>query len=151
MLPALALAVAAATGVAGRPPCPFTGSPEYAPSAGCLTAVDGRLLVVEYHSGKLSPPGGKAKEGESAQCAAHRETYEETGLDLLPVVLAATFDTGFKLYFCNMHSGSGELHVDNPLEIRRARWLPLDQVPKSSWRFPGQGEALVRILRQDKQ
>ena len=46
--------------------------------------VHGKMLVVDSRRGGLTPPGGKMKKGESAQCTAHRETLEETGLDLKP-------------------------------------------------------------------
>lgn len=133
---------------AGQLPCPFEGQPDHAPSAGCLLAVHGRILVVENAVGQVSPPGGKSRPGESAQCAAHRETFEETGLDVRPGALAATFATGFKLYYCDIHADSGTLRPQDPLEIRRVYWLPLDQVESASWRFQGQGVVLEHILRE---
>ena len=89
------------------PPCPYLGEPDFAPSGGCLAVVHGKILVVESRRGGVSPPGGKSLPGESAQCTAHRETFEETGLDLIPRQLIHVFDTGFHLYFCEIHSGSG--------------------------------------------
>lgn len=127
------------------PPCPFEGEPDTAPSAGCLAVVHGRVLVVDSRRGGLTPPGGKTRSGESAQCAAHRETYEETGLDLLPKKLVKVFDTGFHLYYCEIHARSG-LIEPAVMEVRRGFWLPLDEFDDVQWRFPGQGEALRQLV-----
>lgn len=141
MLPLLA-----ACSSADVPPCPYQGTPEYAPSAGCLSVVHGKMLVVDSRKGGLTPPGGKARPGESAQCAAHRETYEETGLDLIPRQRVAVFDTGFYLYFCEIHADTGAIDAD-VLEVRRSYWLDFNDFDEVRWRFPGQGERLHEILQ----
>jgi 8-oxo-dGTP pyrophosphatase MutT (NUDIX family) len=127
------------------PPCPYEGTPDFAPSAGCLAVIHGKILVVDSHKGGLSPPGGKALSGESAQCAAHRETFEETGLNLLPRQLVHVFDTGFHLYYCEIHAESG-LIASDALEVKRGFWLPVEDFDKVQWRFPGQGEALAALF-----
>lgn len=145
---ALALLLPALLGGCLRPalpPCPYEGTPDFAPSAGCLAVVHGKVLVVDSRKGGVTPPGGKALAGESAQCAAHRETFEETGLDLLPRQLVHVFDTGFHLYYCDIHPGSGLLAPD-VLEVQRGFWLPIADFHKVQWRFPGQGEALARLF-----
>lgn len=129
-----------------RPPCPFEGKPDFAPSAGCLAVVHGKVLVVDSRKGGLTPPGGKALSGESAQCAAHRETWEETGLDLMPGELIRVFDTGFHLYHCQIHAQSGLIAAD-ALEVKRGFWLSVDDFDKVQWRYPGQGEALAELFR----
>lgn len=127
------------------PPCPFQGEPDIALSAGCLAVVHGRVLVVDSRKGGLTPPGGKSQGDESAQCAAHRETYEETGLDLLPRKLLRVFDTGFHLYYCEIHTRSG-LIEPAALEVRRGFWLPVEEFGDVQWRYPGQGEALYKLV-----
>lgn len=127
------------------PPCPHEGKPDFAPSAGCLAVVHGSVLLVETLHGKASPPGGRVRAGESAQCAAHRETFEETGLDLLPAELLAVFDTGFHLYHCQIHAASRQINPDK-LEVRKGFWLPVTEFDSVQWRFPGQGEAIRSIL-----
>lgn len=128
------------------PPCPYEGEPDTAVSAGCLTVVHGRVLVVDSRRGGLTPPGGKTRGGESAQCAAHRETYEETGLDLLPQKLLKVFDTGFHLYYCEIHARSGLIEPGAVMEVRRGFWLPVDEFDDAQWRYPGQGEALYDLV-----
>lgn len=127
------------------PPCPYLGEPDYASSAGCLVVIHGRILVVDSRLGGLTPPGGKALKGESAQCAAHRETLEETGLDLIPRQLLKVFDTGFHLYHCEIHAGSGLM---NPavLEVKEGTWLPVEDFDKVKWRYPGQDQVLRDLL-----
>ena len=128
------------------PPCPYTGTPEYSPSAGCLVSLGQRVLIVESHSGLMSPPGGKAGEGESAQCAAHRETWEETGLDVRPMRLLRTFDTGFQLYHCEPYTKDPGTLNGRISEVRRALWLPFDEFDQVTWRFQGQGKELLDLI-----
>jgi 8-oxo-dGTP pyrophosphatase MutT (NUDIX family) len=129
-----------------QPACPYQGEPDYAPSAGCLVAIDDQMLLVEMKTGGLTPPGGKARAGESAQCAAHRETWEETGLDLMPRRLVRVFDTGFHLYRCDYYRNYDPLRA-LPSEVSRALWLPLERFDSVRWRFAGQG-ALLRTLAE---
>lgn len=153
MKPRLALVLLLLSGCAASqpPPCPYGGAPQYASSAGCLALVHGRILVVESAFGGITPPGGKARKGESAQCAAHRETWEETGLDLMPGQLLRVFDTGFHLYYCDIHEGSGAIEPGPLREVRRGFWLPLEEFGTVDWRFEGQGEALLEVIRGESQ
>ncbi|TXS92082.1 NUDIX hydrolase [Parahaliea maris] len=135
----------------GRPPpCPVPGPGDLAPSAGCLLLSADGMLVVENWKGKLSPPGGLTNQGESAQCAAHRETWEESGLDVIPGELLATFDTGFNLYRCAMAPGAGELAPHAMTEVRRAYWLPLSDFGAARWRYEGQGEQLQALIQSSE-
>ena len=126
-------------------PCPYQGEPDRALSAGCLTVVHGKMLVVDSRLGGLTPPGGKSRPGESAQCTAHRETLEEAGLDLIPRELIRVFDTGFYLYACEIHAQSGVIAPD-VLEVRRGFWLDISDFDTVKWRYPGQGEMLKSLL-----
>jgi 8-oxo-dGTP pyrophosphatase MutT (NUDIX family) len=129
------------------PVCPYVGEPDYAPSAGCLAVLERRVLLVEMRSGRLSPPGGKAGTGESAQCAAHRETWEETGLDLMPGQLIQVFETGFHLYRCDFYRNYDSLNAW-PSEVEQALWLPVGEMESKRWRFPGQGRLLRELIEQ---
>lgn len=82
--------------------------------AGCVVKLGGRVLVVRHAaSGKLTIPGGHSRPRESAQCTAHRETWEEAGVNVEVGRLLARLDNGFHLFEC---------HV--PV-AERARWLRL--------------------------
>jgi 8-oxo-dGTP diphosphatase len=129
------------------PACPFTGQGELAPSAGCFAYQDGKVLLVQYYSGSVSPPGGSAESGEIAQCTAHRETWEETGLSLMPGPRLAVFDTGFHLYQCSVVD-EGQAPNGPAAEVRRTLWLPRAELEQVSWRFAGQGEVLRQLIEQ---
>ncbi len=128
--------------------CPYKGEPDFAFAAGCLAVVHGKVLVVDSRTGGLTPPGGKSKEGESAQCTAHRETLEETGLSLTPGKLLSVFDTGFHLYACDIHAGSGQI-TPAVMEVKRSFWLDLADFDSVQWRYPGQQDILRKILMPD--
>lgn len=128
------------------PSCPFDGEADYARSAGCLVPVHGKILVVESTYGGITPPGGKTSKGESAQCAAHRETWEETGLDLMPGELVHVFDTGFHLYYCSIHARSGVVELGPLREVKGWYWLSVDDFDKAQWRYSGQGKILRDLL-----
>ncbi len=134
----------------GQHPCVFRGKPDYAPSAGCLAVVHGKMLVVDSLTGGVTPPGGKSLPGESAQCTAFRETREETGLELIPGQLVTVFDTGFHLYFCEIHAASGTIEP-RTVEVKRGYWLDIRDFGAVRWRYPGQGEALRKLLSPQTQ
>jgi 8-oxo-dGTP diphosphatase len=96
------------------------------------------LLLVQSLNGKLSPPGGSSESGESAQCTAFRETWEETGLRLQPRELLEVFDTGFHLYRCERDAHSGEIDPPTRLEVRAAFFLPAARFDSYEWRFSDQ-------------
>lgn len=133
---------------ATAPPCPFAGLANRAPSAGCFSIENGKLLVVQDLNGRLTPPGGRARSGESAQCAAYRETWEETGLYLLPTELLEVFDTGFHLYRCERIPGSGDIDPPARFEVRGAFYLPPAEFEAWNWRFAGQQEVLRELLER---
>jgi 8-oxo-dGTP diphosphatase len=99
---------------------------------------DGDVLVVESLQGLVNLPGGSSKEGEAARCAAHRETWEETGLNLQVGELIKVLDTGFHLYRCDFTIKSGEIDPPFRLEVRRAYLLSPDDFNEYEWRFPEQ-------------
>ncbi len=148
--PGLGLLLALLSGCAESvPPCPLPPSTVQAPSAGCLAIRDGGVLLVENLKGQLSPPGGSATDGESAQCTAFRETWEETGLLLEPDKLLDVFDTGFHLYRCEHHAGSGDIDPPPRLEVRDAFYLAPSDFDQWEWRFPGQQQVIRQLVEQE--
>lgn len=141
------LVIALLAGCSGdAPPCPISDSTLAPANAGCFIIDEGRLLVIRDQTSKLSIPGGGKEAGESPQCTAHRETWEETGLDVTPTDLVAVFDNGFHLFNCTLHEGSGE--VDPPLrfEVQEAFWLAPEDFQQHQWRYPEQAESMARRI-----
>jgi 8-oxo-dGTP pyrophosphatase MutT (NUDIX family) len=126
--------------------CPFTGVRDEAPSAGCFSVSAEGLLLVQGLNGKISPPGGSSEHGESAQCTAFRETWEETGLRLQPRELLRVFSTGYHLYRCERDAQSGEIDPPLRLEIRAAFYLPTDRFDEYHWRFPDEQSILRKMV-----
>lgn len=51
--------------------------------AGCLIRLDQRVLLISHRlSDRLDIPGGMAQPTEALACAAHRETFAETGINV---------------------------------------------------------------------
>ncbi|MGL4563730.1 MAG: NUDIX hydrolase, partial [Halioglobus sp.] len=126
--------------------CPVSGKGDQAPSAGCFTTSAEGLLLVQGLDGRVSLPGGSSKPGESAQCTAFRETWEETGLHLQPRELLQIFSTGFHLYRCERGEHSGEIDPPPRWEVQAAFYLPADQFNRYAWRFEDQKELLRLML-----
>jgi len=145
-LAALAALLVLAACSDASPRCPFAGKPDSAPSAGCFAVSSQGLLLVQGMNGEVSVPGGSSLPGESAQCTAFRETWEETGLRLQPRELLRVFDTGFHLYRCERDAGSGEIDPPPRLEVRAAFYLPAAQFGTYDWRFEEQRDLLKDLL-----
>jgi len=144
LIPIALLALAACSG--GSDVCPFNGKGDQAPSAGCFATSAEGLLLVQGLDGRVSLPGGSSAPGESAQCTAFREAWEETGLRLQPRELLRVFDTGFHLYRCERDELSGEIDPPPRLEVQAAFYLRADQFDRHVWRFEDQKELLRRML-----
>ena len=117
-----------------------------APSSGCLVVDQGEVLLVKIMGGSYGPPGGSVNAGESAECAAERETWEETGVKARAGELAITFENGFQLYFCESVSGR-DIIITRPLEIKDADWFSDEQLRQLRWRYPGQGSMIHRLVQ----
>lgn len=116
--------------------CPYNDAPTAAPSAGCFVANQTGVLVVEHPGGAVSMPGGAVEPGESARCAAVRETREETGAPVSAGLLLATFESGFELFACERLDESAPLRTRMPEEIQAVYFLPRTHFRETLWRFP---------------
>ncbi len=126
--------------------CPVTGKGDQAPSAGCFNTSAEGLLLVKGLDGRVSLPGGSSEPGESAQCTAFREAWEETGLQLQPRELLQIFSTGFHLYRCERGELSGEIDPPPRFEVQAAFYLPAHQFDRYVWRYEDQKEVLRLML-----
>lgn len=109
-------------------------------NAGCLILHDDKVLLITHRwGGKLGVPGGTREAGELAQCTAHRETLEETGLAVTVGRRLAVMKNGFHLYRC--YSEGALLSESLPVptsalaEVKALDWYFLDSLDRHSWRF----------------
>ncbi len=132
------------------PNCPTEIHSKTAISAGCLVIENRRLLVAKAHNGLVSIPGGSANAKEPSHCAAHRETWEETGLNVRPQKLLRVFDNGFHLYRCGW-DGKQETKDSAPffLEIDQVLWIGEEDFGAYEWRFPEQADWLLQQLKKE--
>jgi 8-oxo-dGTP pyrophosphatase MutT (NUDIX family) len=117
----------------------------------CVVRNGPRVLVtVNRMSGKLDLPGGRRQGDETGQCTAHRELFEETGIDA--TVGQFLIDRNSTLLFdCRLPPSvdtSRALRVPMwaQIEVAGIQWInPSEQAP-DNWRFPGQLETLRLAL-----
>ncbi|MDX1802500.1 MAG: NUDIX hydrolase [Alcanivorax sp.] len=120
-------------------------------NAGCLILRHRHVLLVSLRSnGKLDLPGGTREDDELAQCTAHRETWEESGLDVTVGRRLAVMKNGLHVYRCYPHqtppatlpepaSGGNEIGS-------LGWWLPAD-IDKDRWRFFYQYQQFQQVLK----
>lgn len=143
----LLIAVMSLTACSGQPPCSVAGGDTGVPSAGCLAVDNGELLLVRIMGGTYGPPGGAVATNESAQCAAERETWEETGVQVSAGELAAEFDNGFRLYWCEAVSGR-EIEISRPIEIQHADWYAPELFQHLKWRYANQADIIYKLMNE---
>jgi 8-oxo-dGTP pyrophosphatase MutT (NUDIX family) len=119
-------------------------------NAGCLILHDDKVLLITHRwGGKLGVPGGTREADELAQCTAHRETYEETGLDVTVGRRLAVMKNGFHLYRCYPESGSSPEPLPVPTsaltEVKALDWYLLDSLDRDRWRFAYQFELFLEV------
>lgn len=155
-IPMIVLLSMLAGGASAQPPCRTAfDDAEFAFAAGCLIQHGDRVLVVHHRfGGKLGFPGGRAGSGESAQCVAHRETREETGLDVVVHDMLERFGNGFALYRCELADSAAartdELAVppSGRNEITRVFWVDPRATQAADWRFPRDHPRILRLLEK---
>ena len=112
------------------------------------------MLVIRHEeSGRLANPGGYGEPGETAQCTAHRETWEETGVAVRVGPLLTRFDNGFLLYGCSTPlegtgKTAGSLVVPRQAigEIVGVLWVDPANLRDEQWRFPEYFEEMKRLF-----
>jgi ADP-ribose pyrophosphatase YjhB (NUDIX family) len=142
----LLVLVALSSACSKKPACSVNAGDRLAPSSGCLVVDQGEVLLVKIMGGSYGPPGGSVNRRESAQCAAERETWEETGVEARAGELAITFENGFQLYFCESVSGR-DITITRPLEIKDADWFSDEQLSQLRWRYPEQGSIIQQLVQ----
>ena len=138
------------------PPCRVADpQPDYHANAGCVILADNHVLVLTHRrhrkGGKLGIPGGAQEGDESAQCTAHRETWEETGLDVRVGEMLGRMRYGFTLYRC--HTDETMDPEEKPglpwyarAEMADASWMRPAEIPLERWRYAEQSQAFLKLI-----
>ena len=129
------------------PPCQNAAQSFGSPSAGCLVVTDRGVLLVRDWTGSVALPGGSVRPGESAQCGAEREVFEETGLSVVAGESAKSFDNGFQLFWCEV-AVPAEPSIHRPLEIRQIIWWQPAEARFIEWRYPRQGDQIRALITE---
>lgn len=127
-------------------------TPEYHIAVGVVRK-NGRILITQRKTegllgGLWEFPGGKVKNGESAQAACVREIAEETGLTvcvdsyLTRIKHAYThFKIAMDVFICTHESG--RVKLSGPEDFR---WIKLKEIKQ--YPFPGANHKFIPLLRQ---
>lgn len=120
-------------------------------SAACLVVEQDRVLLVRDRlSGRIGLPGGRADALEAAQCAAHRETWEETGYAVeVMSLLHADRSANHHLYACRRLGGQAPAEsIPRPpraaIEIIGIHWINPHEVAPEDWRFAHERPLILR-------
>ena len=127
-----------------------------AANAGCLVVVGERLLLVhERYRGVWAIPGGTSIQGESAQCTAARETWEESGAEVIVGARLHTFENGFRLFLCRWDAPPEGISEKLPLpewarnEVDDVTLVDPSRLEPEQYRFPAQWR-LIRELYESR-
>ena len=117
----------------------------------CIVRSGERVLaIVHRFSGKLDLPGGRREGDETGQCTAHRELWEETGLDAtVGQLLIERNSTG--MFECSLPANiDAARDIAVPLwaniEVADIEWVDASEQEPGDWRFPEELETLRLAL-----
>jgi phosphatase NudJ len=114
--------------------------PQVSGNAGCMVKRNGLILMVKsFKSPKWEIPAGKPQENELAHETALRETFEETGLSVIPVKLLEVFDDSFYMYEAKLlNQNIKKLTIPETAkdEIVEIDFLNIDELNYNNVRYP---------------
>lgn len=132
------------------PACHFKTDKIVEANAGCLVVHNNKLLIIEDHNNVLSMPGGGMDKGETAECTAEREVWEETGIEVKAGKQIKEFENGFKLFACDIVKANSLDGANRPMrkEVKHVLWFGPDDFEKDNWRFPSQVPLMKSYLKE---
>lgn len=124
-------------------------------NAGCIIQQNRKILMPRHKpTGTWNLPGGTSEPGESAQCTAHRETWEETGIEVVVGPLVRKFENGFYLYRCSLKTPVTDIEKPVVLpelsknEVTEIRWMDPKTIKIKDYRFPKQLDFIQALAGQ---
>jgi len=121
-------------------------------NAGCFIQKKGKVLLIrQRYNSKLSFPGGTHEEGETAQCTAHRETWEEAGMNVTVGRTLYTHKNKFYLFECDIQEDLGSenlklLKTNDPVEIIDVLWVDPKNTSLTEWRYSPERALSIELL-----
>ena len=108
------------------------------------------LAIVHRFSGKLDLPGGRREGEETGQCTAHREAWEETGLDVTVGRLLIERNSTM-MFDCRLPANvdpARDFSVPpwGLVEVSGIEWVDPSEQEPADWRFPGELETVRLAL-----
>ncbi len=115
-------------------------------AAACLIKIDKWLITTaNRHSEKFDLPGGNAADSETAQCSAHRNTWEQTGFNVEVGAYLGQTETGLRVYDCRLppaftaelksypvpdwvNAEISAIRLHNPYELEHHDWQRGDEL-----------------------
>lgn len=114
-------------------------------NAGCLIVKDDKVLFVKLaRSNKITIPGGKGKKGENSSCTAHRETFEETGLNVKVIKKILTAENGFEIFLCET-SQEIDKNYKRKYEIKAVFYAKPENI--KNYKYPQQLKEIKNFLK----
>ncbi|WJG08789.1 NUDIX hydrolase [Aliiglaciecola sp. LCG003] len=124
-------------------------------NAACIIRLDGKLLTVTHRlSGKYDVPGGTSDGSESAQCTAHRETWEETGFNVEVVKWLGENENHLHYFACTLAGNFDGSITQFPLpawshtEIQNIQLIDPYAITDRQWRFSERLNSLRAMFNQ---
>jgi 8-oxo-dGTP pyrophosphatase MutT (NUDIX family) len=117
----------------------------------CIVRSGDRVLAtIHRFTGKLDLPGGRREGDETGQCTAHRELWEETGLDGTVGELLIERNSTL-LFDCRLPASVDPTRkVSVPpwahIEVAGIEWIDPNEQKPDDWRFPQELETLRLAL-----
>lgn len=92
-------------------------------AAACIIRTQHTLLFIQHRlTGRLDVPGGGRQQDSSLACTAHRETWEETGLNVEVGAVLGTTSHGMVLFHCTQTANLAAL----PAEFAAPDWAAVE-------------------------
>ncbi len=116
---------------------------DYQGPSACIIRVQNSLLVIKYSSdAPYDLPFGNPLSNESAQCTAHRSTWEQTGINVEVDQLLGITQSGMMLFSCKL--GGGFTSKDGPIappswsnkDIEQIDFINPFDTRHAAWRQP---------------
>jgi len=120
-------------------------------NAGCFIQNNGKLLLIRQRfSSKLSFPGGTHERDETAQCTAHRESWEEAGVNVTVGRTLFIHKNKYYLFKCDIPENTDLLTTNDPIEILDVLWIDPRKTSITDWRYSTDRALSIELLGLQK-